>query len=157
MSIGKNSIARATLSTDHAQKTEANKKREESALLLLQVDSIKHVKGYSKKPEYKAGKELVSSIKQNGIIQPILVAVTKEGKFYILDGVLRLDAAKMLKIKTVPAVAVAVENEPEARALYKSLKATLQKAQIKAQGDKVEKKETAVVKRAVKEVPYYLL
>jgi len=50
-----------------------------------------------------------------------------------------------------------VENEPEARALYKSLKATLQKAQIKAQGDKVEKKETAVVKRAVKEVPYYLL
>lgn len=160
MSIGKNSIARAALSSAPAVKKETVKKPEAN-ILQLETDLIKAVKGYSLKN--KAGEELVLSIKKKGIILPIFVASTKDGKFYLLDGTLRLDAAKTLKINTVPALVTYVEDEAEVRAIYKEFKATAQKPQTEApkiekpQTEKLQKEETATVTRAVKEVPVYLL
>ena len=165
MSIGKSSIARAASTTAPAVKKEPAKKPEANTLN-LEIDLIKAVKGYSLKS--KAGEELVLSIKKKGIILPIFVASTKDGKFYLLDGALRLDAAKTLKKKTVPVLLTFVEDEAEARAIYKEFKATAKTLQAekpqtekaepqKTETPKSQKEKTATKERAVREVPVYLL
>ena len=165
MSIGKNSIARAVNSTAPAKKeTKPVQKKQDTTNLMVETDLIKFVKGFYLKE--KASKELVASIKKNGIIEPLFVAATKDGKFYILDGAFRLDAAKTLKLKLVPVVLKATEDEAEARAIYKELKATAKKAEVlvrtevkeviveKAQKKVEPKKETT---RLVTELPVHLL
>ena len=153
MSIGKNSIARAVNSTAPAKKEPVKKetkpapKKIDPALLVVETALVKCVKGFYLKE--KASKELVASIKKNGIIEPILVAATEDGKFYLLDGALRLDAAKTLGLKTILAVVTPVKDEAEARAIYKEFKATAKKEVIV----KTEVKEVIVQKTVEKAAP----
>lgn len=48
--------------------------------------------------------ELMDSIKQNGILQPILVKPLEEGKYEIIAGERRWRAAKMLGLEEIPAI-----------------------------------------------------
>lgn len=48
--------------------------------------------------------ELMDSIKQNGILQPILVKPTEMGKYEIIAGERRWRAAKMLGMEEIPAI-----------------------------------------------------
>ena len=48
--------------------------------------------------------ELVESIKEHGIINPVTVRETKNGKYEILSGRNRVRAAKKLGIRSVPAL-----------------------------------------------------
>lgn len=154
MSIGKNSIARAVKSTAPAKKetvkkeTKPTPKKADTAVLMIETALIKSVKGFYSKE--KATNELLSSIKKNGIIAPLFVASTSDGKFYLLDGALRLDAAKTLDMKNVSAVVTAVADEPEARAIYKELKATAKKPEVIV---KTEVKEVIVEKTVEKAEP----
>lgn len=154
MSIGKNSIARAVQSTAPAKKETAKKetkpapKKQETGIITVETALVKFVKGFYLKE--KASKELVASIKEKGIIEPLFVAATKDGKFYLLDGAFRLDAAKKLGLKTLLAVVVPVQDEAAARAIYKELKATAKKAEVIV---KTEIKEVIVEKAAQKAEP----
>lgn len=49
-------------------------------------------------------KELVSSIKQNGILQPVLLRKVDENKYELVYGHRRFEAAKRAKLKEIPAV-----------------------------------------------------
>lgn len=170
MSIGKNSIARAANATAPAKKEPVKKetkpapKRQETTLLVVETASVKCVKGFYLKE--KASKELLASVKKNGIVEPLFIAAADDGKFYLLDGALRLDAAKTLALKTISAVVTPVKDEAEARAIYKELKATARKAEVIVKTEVKEvivekeifkakpKKETA---RLVTELPVHLL
>lgn len=48
--------------------------------------------------------ELINSIKEHGIINPVSVRETKNGKFEILSGRNRVRAAKKIGLRTVPAI-----------------------------------------------------
>lgn len=170
MSIGKNSIARAVKSTAPVKNETVKKetkpapKKADTALLVVETASVKCVKGFYLKE--KASKELVASIKKNGIIEPLFLAATEDGKFYLLDGAFRLDAAKTLGLTTILATVLPVKDEAEARATYKELKATAKKAEVIVKTEVKEvivsqtvekaapKKETA---RLVTELPVHLL
>lgn len=49
-------------------------------------------------------KELADSIKQHGILQPLVVTPEKDGKYTIIAGERRWRAAKLADLKTVPAI-----------------------------------------------------
>lgn len=56
--------------------------------------------------------ELINSIRQHGIIQPLIVTKIGENKYQLIAGERRLRAAKFLELKTVPAIIRSVkENE----------------------------------------------
>lgn len=48
--------------------------------------------------------ELASSIKQYGVLQPIIVSLSKDGKYTIIAGERRFRAAKIAKIESIPAI-----------------------------------------------------
>ena len=48
--------------------------------------------------------ELAESIKQNGVIQPIVIRQDKDNELYLVAGERRLKAAKMAGLKTIPAI-----------------------------------------------------
>lgn len=48
--------------------------------------------------------ELASSIKQYGVLQPIIVSPSKDGKYTIIAGERRFRAAKIAKIESIPAI-----------------------------------------------------
>ena len=155
MSIGKNSIARAVQASAPAAKKEPVKKetkpmpkKVDTAVLMVETELIKFVKGFYAKET--ASKELISSIKKNGMLEPLFIAATEDGKFYLLDGALRLNAAKTLKLKTVMAVVKPVLDEAEARTIYKELKATAKKPEVVV---KTEVKEVIVEKAVQKAEP----
>jgi ParB family chromosome partitioning protein len=52
----------------------------------------------------EALKELAGSIKRYGILQPIVVTPTKDGKYYIVAGERRTRAAKLAGLKTIPTI-----------------------------------------------------
>ncbi len=54
--------------------------------------------------DYQALEELTSSIKAHGILQPLIVSRGSGGRFELITGERRLRAAKILNLKTVPAV-----------------------------------------------------
>ncbi len=48
--------------------------------------------------------DLINSIKEHGIIQPLIVSQTKEGKYQLIAGERRLRAAKFLDLPKVPVI-----------------------------------------------------
>ncbi len=48
--------------------------------------------------------ELAESIKEHGVIEPLIVTKTKKGGYELIAGERRLEAAKLAKLKTIPAV-----------------------------------------------------
>ena len=61
----------------------------------------------------KSLNELVNSIREKGILQPITVKSLSEGKFELIAGERRFRAAQILKLKTIPAYVVEVESDVE--------------------------------------------
>ena len=57
--------------------------------------------------------ELIDSIKNNGIIQPLAVRELKNGKYELISGERRFRAAKINKFKTVPAYIIKVVSDDE--------------------------------------------
>ncbi|RMD51908.1 ParB/RepB/Spo0J family partition protein [Candidatus Parcubacteria bacterium] len=57
--------------------------------------------------------DLVSSIKKHGIIQPLLVTKKQDGTYELIAGERRLRSARMLGLKTVPAVVRKDASEQE--------------------------------------------
>lgn len=71
--------------------------------------------------------DLASSIKEHGIIQPILVAEVESGGYQIIVGERRWRAAGLLKLPTVPAI---VKTLPEHQKLEIALIENLQRADL---------------------------
>ncbi len=69
----------------------------------LELDKIKP---HPKNPRRKAiaDTEMVDSIKEVGLIQPVVVALHTDGTYYLLAGERRYDGCKKAKLKTVPAI-----------------------------------------------------
>jgi len=55
-------------------------------------------------------KELVDSIKENGILQPLVVTEISDNLYELIAGERRLRAAKILNLKTVPAIVRSAEK-----------------------------------------------
>jgi len=55
--------------------------------------------------------ELCDSIKQNGIIQPLIVHSTSDGNFELIAGERRLRASKLAGLSTVPVVMMDIKDE----------------------------------------------
>ena len=58
-------------------------------------------------------KELVESIREKGILQPITVKSLDDGNFELIAGERRLRAAQILKLESVPAYVIKVESDAE--------------------------------------------
>lgn len=56
-------------------------------------------------------KELAASIKEQGVLQPILVRPQEKGKYEIVAGERRFRAAKMAGLKTIPAIVKELADE----------------------------------------------
>tara|TARA_Y100000996_G_scaffold372265_1_gene321101 strand:- start:443 stop:1324 length:882 start_codon:yes stop_codon:yes gene_type:complete len=61
----------------------------------------------------KSLNELVDSIREKGILQPITVKSLSEGKFELIAGERRFRAAQILKLKAVPAYVIDVASDAE--------------------------------------------
>lgn len=59
--------------------------------------------------------ELSSSIKENGLIQPIVVRKGKKEKYEIIAGERRYRASKLAKLKTIQAIVMDIDKETSAR------------------------------------------
>ena len=64
-------------------------------------------------------RELSKSIKQKGVLQPVIIRRDKEGKIFLVAGERRLRAAKMAGLKTIPAVVT--KDDPAEIALIENL------------------------------------
>lgn len=54
--------------------------------------------------DYQALEELIASIRVHGILQPLIVTQSADGRYELIAGERRLRAAKALSLKTVPAI-----------------------------------------------------
>jgi len=84
-------------------------------LLMVDPAKIQTKKNYRHKLELDA--EFVASIKQHGIIEPLIVRTLARGKCELVAGARRLAAAKKLKLKRVPCIPRDKLTEAEAIAL----------------------------------------
>ena len=57
--------------------------------------------------------ELVDSIKENGILQPLSVRDLENGMYELIAGERRLRAAQKIKLKTVPAYIIQIKNDDD--------------------------------------------
>ena len=64
---------------------------------------------------------LLGSVKAHGILAPLLLARTADGKLWLLDGYRRLDAAKTLGLSRVPATVIETADENEASRRFEEI------------------------------------
>ena len=64
---------------------------------------------------------LLDSVKTHGILAPLLLARTADGKLWLLDGYRRLDAAKTLGFPRVPATVIEAADENEASRRFEEI------------------------------------
>lgn len=77
----------------------------ETSPLLLDISQIKANKDQPRKIfKDKEIMELASSIKENGIIQPLIVSEDEDGVFHLIAGERRLRASKLAGLERVPVV-----------------------------------------------------
>jgi ParB family chromosome partitioning protein len=76
-----------------------------STLTTMPLVKIKPREGFNPRSEFADEQmaELVESVKQHGIITPLLLAPEADGRFTIIAGERRYRAAKAAKLKEVPA------------------------------------------------------
>jgi len=128
----------------------------------LDLESILVEEGVRKTPgDEKSLEELASSIARHGVLQPVLVEPTEEGKYRLLIGERRLKAAVKAGLSTVPAVVLDEPLRPD-EALEARLVENLQRegldpldeaeayAALKEMGVKV----SAIARRVGKSRPY---
>jgi len=128
----------------------------------LDLDSILVEEGVRKTPgDEKSLEELASSIARHGVLQPILVEPTEEGRYKLLIGERRLKAAAKAGLSQVPAIVLDEPLRPD-EALEARLVENLQRegldpldeaeayAALKEMGVKV----SAIARRVGKSRPY---
>ena len=95
--------------------SKSNKMSAEETSLNINVSSIK-VSPYQPRVNFDEDnlKSLVESIREQGIIQPILVRKASKNKFELIAGERRLRAAKILGHDSIPAVIKQITNESAA-------------------------------------------
>lgn len=71
--------------------------------------------------------ELAESVKQNGLLQPVLVRRTGDGMYELIAGERRLRAAKMAGFETIPAI---VRNSSDPQAMELALVENLQRKDL---------------------------
>jgi len=64
---------------------------------------------------------LVDFIRGGGEVYPVILAEYK-GRFYLVDGGLRIEACRRLGIRVIPAIIIPVESEEELRRLISDYK-----------------------------------
>ena len=72
-------------------------------------------------------RELAESIKQNGILQPVLVRRTGDGFFELIVGERRFRAAKMAKLSTLPAI---VRTSSDDQSMFLALVENIQRRDL---------------------------
>ena len=81
---------------------------------LLDINKIKANPDQPRKHfDEKLLKELVESIREKGILQPITVKSLDDGDFELIAGERRLRAAQILKLESIPAYVIKVESDAE--------------------------------------------
>jgi ParB family chromosome partitioning protein len=102
----------------------------EDQLLVLEI-SVKDLKLNPLQPREKVDEagldELAASIKENGVLQPILVRSTTSGRYQIVAGQRRVEAARIAGLTTVPAF---VRDVPDDKLLTIALIENLQREDI---------------------------
>ena len=92
-----------------------NNNSEESANYLLGKIDIEKVRPNSNQPRNYFNQqkmdELIDSIKQKGILQPITVRELNNGEYTIIAGERRYRAAKEIGLKTIPVYILSVDSE----------------------------------------------
>lgn len=131
MAVGKGSILRASNANTRTEekKSQTRQTTEEETLvsqvtktinegvLLDQLSLLDPESGQDE--EYLCRVE--DSIKQFGILEPLLVWENKDHQLMVLDGATRLYAARRLKLKEVPVYVVEAENKKQAQQIRKEL------------------------------------
>ena len=80
----------------------------------IKIDKIKINADQPRKYfDEKSLNELVQSIKEKGILQPITLKSIDNGEFELIAGERRFRAAKILNLETVPAYVIKVDSEAE--------------------------------------------
>ncbi|MEM6631038.1 MAG: ParB/RepB/Spo0J family partition protein [Bacteroidota bacterium] len=79
----------------------------------IAIDQIEMVNQFQPRTEFdeKALEELSASIKVHGVIQPLTVRKLETGKYQLIAGERRMRAAKLAKLKKVPAFIRAANDE----------------------------------------------
>ena len=82
------------------------KQRKEIEIINIKIDDLREFKNHPFKiiEDNSDMEELLSSIKDNGVIEPLLVRPTKEGKYEIISGHRRKKACELLGIKEIKCI-----------------------------------------------------
>lgn len=92
-----------------------NEMRREDAIMRLSLDQIEE-NPYQTRVQFdeQALNELAESVRANGIVQPVVVRPSSNGRFVLILGERRCRAAKLAGEATVPAIVRQVSNEQAA-------------------------------------------
>lgn len=86
-------------------RTKQNYKRSSNTVTEISLELLKPFKTHPFHPyEGKQLEDLVYSIKQNGVMQPIHIRPTDDGKYEILAGHNRVEASKKADLKRIPSI-----------------------------------------------------
>ena len=85
---------------------------------------IHYIKGAEATTADVASAALVTSIREHGLLGPLMIGRVPNGTLYLLGGYKRLDAAAKLRITAVPAIVIDVADDREALRLFQELHAT---------------------------------
>lgn len=113
-------VAAAVMPADHSGvlaelQAQAAQRQPEDAIMHVPLDQIDENPYQTRlKFEEQALQELAESIRTNGIVQPIVVRPSPEGRFMLILGERRCRAAKLAGEATVPAIVRQVSNEQAA-------------------------------------------
>ena len=149
MSIGKSSIARAVSSTTTAVKTQT-KQNSNVSINKFSLDKIGLLSVEKTSCDLNV---LKTSVKNRGILCPVLVAATANGDIWLIDGYARVAVAQELEITTIDAIVVNVQNKSQANHLYNEINKA--KPQTVKSDVKEEKFRVLCVKD--RDLPTYLL
>lgn len=125
------SVSRETINETPVQKKETKKTTEEKISDKLNEIDINLIEPNPDQPRTNFKKEeleeLSKSIKKEGLIQPIVVRIGDGGKYQIIAGERRWQAAKMADLKRVP---IKIMNVDDDKALELALIENIQRADL---------------------------
>src|SRR4030095_14635272 len=88
---------------------EITSSRSDSSVRLIDLDRIEP-KPHQPRKSFGDLSEMVASIKEKGVLEPILVRAIEGGRFEIIAGERRYQASKIAGLRHVPAIEVDVDN-----------------------------------------------
>lgn len=153
MSIGKSSIARAVNATASTKNTITN----DNIVTKFSLDKI-GLLSIAKEPD---DIDIVkSSIEKNGVLCPVLVAVTAKDDVWLLDGYRRYYASKVLETKQLNAIVINVENKTQANKIYTELlktKSVIKEIVVKPATNNIHEEKFRVIHVKDHDLPVHLL